>query len=157
MYSGSNPLGASKTPFNKGFFVFAKKFIFASMIGFINSFLCANLIFLPESTEVTILKFTLAPLFAWLFLWGYDKLEHIFLHNYFEWTLKDERPKKTLLFSLKKLFESLSASDFKSAQKHLKAISQSNLLKFAIAYLIGVGLVQTVQYTWLNINMKSFS
>ena len=127
------------------------------MIGFINSFLCANLIFLPESTEVTILKFTLAPLFAWLFLWGYDKLEHIFLHNYFEWTLKDERPKKTLLFSLKKLFESLSSSDFKSAQKHLKAISQSNLLKFAIAYLIGGGLVQTVQYTWLNINKKSFS
>ena len=104
-----------------------------------------------EKSELIILQFTLLPIVAWVFLWGYDKLEHILLHKYFEWTLRVERPKRPLKESFKRLFASLSDRDFKESVKLLGDISRSGLLKFMLAYAIGVGLVQLGSYGWLKI------
>jgi len=104
-----------------------------------------------EKTELIILQFTLLPIVAWVFLWGYDKLEHVLLHKYFEWTFRVERPKRPLKESFKRLFASLSARNFKGSLKHLNDISRSGFLKFLFAYAIGVGLVQLGSYGWLKI------
>ena len=106
---------------------------------------------LMEKSELIILQFTLLPIVAWVFLWGYDKLEHILLHKYFEWTLRVERPKRPLKESFKRLFASLSDRDFKESVRLLDDISRSGLLKFVFAYAIGVGLVQLGSYGWLKI------
>ena len=75
-------------PFQEGFFIQYCFFIFMLM----------------EKAELIILQFTLLPIVAWVFLWGYDKLEHVLLHKYFEWTLRVERPQRPLKESFKKLF-----------------------------------------------------
>ena len=104
-----------------------------------------------EKSELIILQFTLLPIIAWVFLWGYDKVEHILLHRYFEWTLRLEKPKHPLMYSFKKLFKCVSALDFKNSGKHLNDISKSGLLKFLMAYAIGVGLVHLGTYGWLKV------
>ena len=106
---------------------------------------------LMEKAELIILQFTLLPIVAWVFLWGYDKLEHVLLHKYFEWTLRVERPQRPLKESFKKLFRSLSSRDFKNSAKLLNDISRSGFLKFVLAYAIGVGLVQLGTYGWLKV------
>tara|TARA_B100001250_G_scaffold398623_1_gene407088 strand:- start:17 stop:343 length:327 start_codon:yes stop_codon:yes gene_type:complete len=104
-----------------------------------------------EKSELIILQFTLLPIIAWVFLWGYDKLEHILLHKYFEWTLRVEGTKRPLTESIKKLFSCLSERDFKGSAKCLNDISRSGFLKFMLAYAIGVGLVQLGTYGWLQV------
>jgi len=122
-------------PFQEGFFIQHCFFIFMLM----------------EKAELIILQFTLLPIVAWVFLWGYDKLEHVLLHKYFEWTLRVERPQRPLKESFKKLFRSLSSRDFKNSAKLLNDISRSGFLKFVLAYAIGVGLVQLGTYGWLKV------
>ncbi len=122
-------------PFQEGFFIQYCFFIFMLM----------------EKAELIILQFTLLPIVAWVFLWGYDKLEHVLLHKYFEWTLRVERPQRPLKESFKKLFRSLSSRDFKNSAKLLNDISRSGFLKFVLAYAIGVGLVQLGTYGWLKV------
>ena len=105
-----------------------------------------------EKSETLILQFTLLPIVAWVFLWGYDKLEHILLHKYFQWTLRVENSKRPLTESIKTLFSCLSAKDLKGSARCLADISRSGFLKFMLAYAIGVGLVQLGAYGWLKIN-----
>ena len=104
-----------------------------------------------EQSELIILRFTLLPIVAWVFLWGYDKLEHLLLHRYFEWTFRLEAPKHPLMYSFKKLLKCVSSFDFKGSEKHLKDLSKSGFLKFLAAYALGVGLVQLGSYGWLKI------
>ena len=104
-----------------------------------------------EKVELIILQFTLLPIVAWVFLWGYDKLEHVLLHRYFQWTLRIESTKRPLGHSLKKIFKCVSSFNFKKAEKHLKDIARSGFLKFLVAYFLGVGLVQLGTYGWLKI------
>jgi len=104
-----------------------------------------------EQSELIILRFTLLPIVAWVFLWGYDKLEHLLLHRYFEWTFRLETPKHPLMHSFKNLLKCFSSFDFKGSEKHLKDLSKSGFLKFLAAYALGVGLVQLGSYGWLKI------
>ena len=107
-----------------------------------------------EASELFLLKFTLFPLIAWVFLWGYDKLEHLLLHKYFDWTLRVEKSKNPVS-SIKKLFKSAWSSDFKGSKKHLQNISSSGFTKFIVAYFLGVGMVQLGAYGWLKVKWVS--
>jgi len=80
-----------------------------------------------------------------------DQLEHLFVDTYFKWTLRVERPKRPLIDSAKDFFRSVFVFDLKKAQKHLIDISKSGFLKFVVAYVLGVCIVQLATYDWLQI------
>ena len=125
-----------KTPFYKwGFLLHVDFFIFTIM-----------------ETEIimVLMTYTLFPLIAWGFLWLMDKLEHIFVEKYFEWTFRVERPKLPFKTSLKKLYKCVIDGDFKKSKKHLKDISRSGAFKFIVAYFLGVILFK-FSYSWLQL------
>tara|TARA_B110000093_G_scaffold95781_1_gene103274 strand:+ start:33 stop:398 length:366 start_codon:yes stop_codon:yes gene_type:complete len=101
--------------------------------------------------EDQIIKYTLFPIIAWIFLWLMDKLEHMFVEKYFKWTLRVEQPIDPLKISFKKLFKCVISLDLIKAKTPLKDISRSGLVKFVVAYFIGVCLVEFSSYGWLKI------